>query len=437
MSVPTTKQVQELRDRARPISYGIVQPGPAVADGVPIVRVNNFTGDGLDISNVLRVSPTIEAQYQRSRPKGGDVLVSLVGSIGQVAIAPPEIEGWNLARAVGIIPTADDHHSYWISYALRAPDAQAFIHRHANTTVQATFNLKDLASLPIPYPPRAVREAALSVLVPLDRKIELNRRMNETLEAMAQAIFRDWFVDFGPVRRKLAGATDPVEIMGGVAPDTEWARKLSALFPNDLDAEGTPQGWKVSNLGALAEAVGEGVAPSAIQPETSYIGLEHMPRRSIALETWETAAKISSQKARFQRGQILFGKLRPYFHKVGIAPTDGVCSTDIVVLDSRKSFDRALVASCVSSDAFVAFTDQASTGTKMPRTSWGQMRSYALAIADEPARMAFSAIVGPMHDKIIASIAENRTLAETRDYLLPRLMSGEVRVGDAAKEIAA
>ena len=103
------------------------------------------------------MEPRIEALYKRSRPRPGDVLVTLVGSIGQVAIAPPEIAGWNLARAVGIVPAVDEHHSKWIAYALGAPDAQAFIHRHANTTVQATFNLKYPSPPAFPSPIRRPR----------------------------------------------------------------------------------------------------------------------------------------------------------------------------------------------------------------------------------------------------------------------------------------
>lgn len=126
------KPLESLCDHNRSISYGIVQPGGPTPNGVPIIRVNNFTNIGLDLTNVLRVEPSIEAQYLRSRPKGGDVLLTLVGSIGQVAVAPPGIEGWNLARAVGIIPTSDEHHARWIALALRTPNAQAFIHRNAN-----------------------------------------------------------------------------------------------------------------------------------------------------------------------------------------------------------------------------------------------------------------------------------------------------------------
>lgn len=271
----------------------------------------------------------------------------------------------------------------------------------------------------------------------IDDKIELNRRMNETLEAMAQAIFRDWFVDFGPVRRKLEGATDPVAIMGGLMPDPARAAEMAGLFPDGFSEDELPTGWRLGDFGDMAITAGETVDPTRLGEDTPYIGLEHMPRRSITLDCWDFAGKVSSQKSRFSNGQVLFGKLRPYFHKVGIAPVDGVCSTDIVVLDSRAEFDRELVACCASSDAFVAFTDLTSSGTKMPRTSWSHMKTYELAIADAPVRQAFSRLVRPMHQKVVSSVAECRSLAETRDYLLPRLMSGEVRVGDVQSEAAA
>ena len=97
--------------------------------------------------------------------------------------------------------------------------------------------------MPIPLPPYSEQVAIAELLGSLDDKIELNRRMNETLEAMAQAIFRDWFVDFGPTRRKLAGITDPVEIMGGLVQDAP-ARRTGALFPDALGDNGLPEGWE-------------------------------------------------------------------------------------------------------------------------------------------------------------------------------------------------
>ena len=245
--------MKDLCDPNRAIAYGIVQPGKPFPGGVPIVRVNNFGASGLNLSEVLSVDPTIEKQYVRSRPQPSDVLVTLVGSIGQVAIAPAEIAGWNLARAVGLLPMPDHHHAQWVAYSIRNRDAQEFIRQRANTTVQATFNLGDLAKLPIPYPDESVRQGILETLTAIDDRIELNRRMNETLEAMAQAIFRDWFVDFGPVRRKAAGEADPVAIMGGLTPDPARAAHLAALFPAAVGNDGLPTGWRERPLDTIAD----------------------------------------------------------------------------------------------------------------------------------------------------------------------------------------
>lgn len=297
--------------------------------------------------------------------------------------------------------------------------------------------LTSLRQFKVPLPPIHTQLAIAELLGSLDDKIELNRRTNETLEAMAQAIFRDWFVDFGPTRRKIDGATDPVEVMGGLVSDPDRARELAALFPAVLGDDGLPEGWREGTLGDVARTVGISVLPAQISPNTPYIGLEHMPRRSIALTEWEAASKVSSNKSAFRRGQILFGKLRPYFHKVGLAPVDGVCSTDIIVLDAIHGQARPMVTACVSTDEFIAFTDQGSTGTKMPRTSWGNMKKYQIALATDAVVASFAAVASPLMDKIVAAIHENRTLAATRDLLLPRLMSGEIRLRDAERQIEA
>jgi len=161
-----------------------------------------------------------------------------------------------------------------------------------------------------------------------------------------------------------------------------------------------------------------------------YIGLEHMPRRSIALSEWGRAGDVTSNKFKFQRGEILFGKLRPYFHKVGIAPINGVCSTDVLVVAPKNPEDFGLVLGYISSEDFVNSVNAASEGTKMPRTNWDTMARYPITIPDGKLAADFTAMVQPMIEKIQNNIDQSRTLAALRDALLPRLMSGEVRVKD-------
>ena len=297
------------------------------------------------------------------------------------------------------------------------------IRPYVSGSVQAKLSQANLNRIPIPYPKdKRERAAIVDTFSALDDKIELNRRMNATLEAMARAIFRDWFVDFGPTRAKMEGR-EPY-----LAPD------LWPLFPARLTDQGIPEGWEMGTLGDVAESPRRGVKPSEIPEHTPYIGLEHMPRRSIALSEWEGAGKVTSNKSAFRKGEFLFGKLRPYFHKVGVAPVDGICSTDIVVVRPKRKEWSAYTLACISSDDFVEFTNAASTGTKMPRTSWKVMSAYETCLGTNEVVAAYQRIVAPMIERIIANIHESRTLAQTRDLLLPRLMSGELRVAEAEAE---
>ena len=279
-------------------------------------------------------------------------------------------------------------------------------------------------SLPVRVPPPDEQRAIARILGTLDDKIELNRRMNETLEAMARALFKSWFVDFDPVRAKAEGR------------DPGLPKPIADLFPDRLVASELgeiPEGWSVGTIGDVAVHARRGVQPSEIDASTPYIALEHMPKRCIALSEWAAGDGLKSNKFRFKRGEILFGKLRPYFHKVGVAPVDGVCSTDIVVVTPREDGWFGFVLGHVSSTAFVEYTNAGSTGTKMPRTSWGEMARYPVVIPSANIGEAFSAQIRSAIDRIIASIHESRTLAALRDTLLPKLISGEIRVKDAGK----
>jgi type I restriction enzyme, S subunit len=284
------------------------------------------------------------------------------------------------------------------------------------STTRAAVYVRD-----VDIPPLDEQHSIASILGSLDDKIDLNRCMNQTLEAMARAIFKDWLVDFGPTRAKIEGRSPYL------------APEIWSLFPDRLDNDGKPQGWEWGTLGEIARPQGQSVKPNQLSPDTPYIGLEHMPRRSLVLDSWEGAGKVMSGKLSFRQGDVLFGKLRPYFHKVGIAPLDGICSTDIVVLGAKHPSDSAFVICCVSSDEFVAYTDLTSGGTKMPRTSWEVMARYGFCLPPIGLRQVFQSAEDPLFGKIVSSIHESRTLAATRDLLLPKLMSGEIRVKDAER----
>ncbi len=233
-----------LVDPERGISYGVVQPGREVTDGVPIVRVADLRGGRVDSTAPMRVAQEIAERYRRTRLVGGEVLLSLVGTVGAVAIAAPELAGWNTARAVGVIPPRHDVDARWLAFTLRSPALQAVMESWCTTTVQPTLNLKEVAQLPIPMPPRNVRDGIVEVLSALEEKIAVNRRTNITLRELASTLFKSWFVDFDPVVAK-RDALSPV----GMPADAV------DLFPGHFEESEVgpiPQGWRVVALDSVA-----------------------------------------------------------------------------------------------------------------------------------------------------------------------------------------
>jgi type I restriction enzyme S subunit len=181
------------------------------------------------------------------------------------------------------------------------------------------------------------------------------------------------------------------------------------------------------------------VSPSELDPETPYVGLEHIPRRSTTLTDWGKASSVASLKLRFQRGHILFGKIRPYFHKVSVAPLDGVASSDAIIIKARRPEWWPIVLGCVSSDAFVAHAVQTSNGTKMPRTNWDVLVRYPVILPPEPILQQVGGAMVSMVDLCRTLMLQSRNLRAQRDLLLPKLISGEIDVSEApaARGVAA
>jgi type I restriction enzyme S subunit len=396
---------------------------------VALVRSQNIYNDHFDRSGLVYLTPFHAQQLDNVVVQEGDILLNITGdSVARVCQVPKDVLPARVNQHVAIIrPRADKLNPRFLRFFLASPRMQE--HMLALAASGATRNALTkgmIANFELPDISMNYQRSIADILGSIEDKMELNRRMNNILEAMARLIFKDWFLDFGPVRSKAEGGRAP-----------ELAPGIAALFPDALDDDDKPVGWRWGSLAQIARSPGRTVNPLELPAATPYIGLEHMPRRSIALAEWEGAGKVTSGKLEFKKGEFLFGKLRPYFHKVGVAPVDGICSTDIEVVQPILPEWSAFVLACISSDEFVAYTDQTSIGTKMPRTSWKEMRRYSVCLPTKEIASAFQLAVQPMIDRIVANVHENRTLAEIRDLLLPKLMSGDLEFAEVAKRIQA
>ena len=399
---------------------------PIADTGIPLIATNCIRNELLypTYEKVRFVSQHTYSTWFRGHPRPGDIIFVNKATPGRVCLVPDPVDFCIAEDMVAVRANPKRVYPKFLFAALRSPIVQERIASMHVGTLIPHFKKGDFDKLLIPVPSREDQEFIGDVYYNLSAKIDLNRRMNATLEAMARALFKSWFVDFDPVRAKAEGR------------DTGLPRAITDLFPDGFEESAVgevPKGWRIGTIGQVADHPRRTVQPGKIDATTPYIALEHMPRRCIALSDWGEADGLESNKFEFKKGEILFGKLRPYFHKVGVAPVDGVCSTDIVVVIPRRDEWFGFVLGHVSSDAFVEHTNAGSTGTKMPRTSWDEMARYSIVLPSPAIAAAFTEQIRPAIERILVSIHESRTLAALRDALLPKLISGEVRVGDAAR----
>ena len=418
-------------DPKRSICYGIVQPGKPRERGVPIVRVNNFKEGHIDTREALTINPEIEGKYQRSRLRGGELLLTLVGTMGLSAIVPSELRGWNVARAVGVVPLQDKVDKRWINFVLRSQPSQDFIQTHANTTVQATFNLRDMARLPIPMPPDNVRLPASELLSALDDKIDLNRRMNETLESMARAFFKDWFVDFGPTRAKAEGRAPYI------------ASELWDLFPDALDKQGKPVGWSEEALHAQAQWVNGAVyrkmhftdAPDAL-PVIKIAEL----KAGVTKKTKFTNSALGN-KYRISDGELLFswsGNPDTSIDTFIWTGGDAWLNQHIFAVRQNGNVSTAFLYSMLKwlKPEFSEIARNKQT-TGLGHVTQRDLKRMTVCIGTSDMQAAFDEVAEPITSLIYSNLMEVNRLTQTRDLLLPKLMSGEIRLAKAENAVEA
>ena len=281
-----------------------------------------------------------------------------------------------------------------------------------------------LNKYPIFVPCHTTQKKIATVLSALDAKIKLNNRINVELEAMAKTLYDYWFVQFDfPISKEQAKAMGKPELTG-----KPYKSSGGKMVYNETLKREIPEGWEDGTLGEVGVNIKNGVKSTDIDPKTAYIGLEHIPRKKIVLDIWSRAVDITSNKSVFNKRDILFGKLRPYFHKVGIAFVAGVCSTDILVLNSEDENDYGLFAMVVSNDDFIQYVSSGMEGTRMPRTKWEFMKKYSFAIPDDENTNQFNTVLKHILPQMEVNVYQNQQLAQLRDWLLPMLMNGQVTV---------
>lgn len=394
--------------------------------GIPLITAKIIKDGRIEWPNEFIAADDFDAWMTRGLPQIGDVVMTTeapLGEVGQIQHLPVALA----QRIVTLRGKRDVLHNDYLLYVLQSESVQEQLRSRASGTTVIGIKQSELRKIRLDLPTYERQVEIAAILKSLDDRIDLLRKTSATLEAIAQVLFKSWFIDFDPVRAKAEGR-EPEGMDAATA----------ALFPTEFEESVLgmiPQGWHTGSLGEICMNPRNQAKPGQMPPNTPYIGLEHMPRRSIALDCHGAVEGLESSKFWFERDDVLFGKLRPYFHKVGLAPCRGVCSTDILVLRPKHSHWLGYLAMQASSEALVSYATQLSNGARMPRTSWQDISGFDVVIPTIQLSKAFSQLLDPIFKRLYLNIESAKALCEIRNTLLPRLVSGKLRLPEAREHL--
>jgi len=371
--------------------------------GTPVINVRNIGMGSIKADKLEFISEATRDRLSSHLLRSGDIVFGRKGAVERHVFIRKEQDGWFQGsdclrlrfKSPRVVPI-------FASYFFITEEHQRWMmNQCSHGATMSSLNQEILERIDLPLPPVPTQRRIADVLSAYDELIANSQQRIHILETMARALYREWFVHFRfPGHEKLPRVASPL---------------------GDI-----PQGWEVKQLGEIAVDMRRNVPKGELDEPKPYVGLEHIPRRSLALDAWETATELGSNKLEFKKGEVLFGKIRPYFHKVSVAPFDGLCSADTIVIRARRPEHSAVVVACVSSDAFVAEASATANGAKMPRANWDVLEKFPVVIPKGKVAEKFSALFADIIAQQQVLIFQIQNLRRTRDLLLPRLLSGQV-----------
>lgn len=409
---------------------GDIQTGPFgsqlhksdyVPVGIPSIMPQNIGDNRIIEDGIARIKPSDADRLSRYRVRAGDIVYSRRGDVEKRALIRDPESGWLCGTGCLRVRLGEKGPDpRYASFYLAHPSVREWIVRHAHGATMPNLNTSILGGCPFILPSLEDQTRIVEVLGALDDKIELNRQTNETLEALARALFKDWFVDFGPTRTKAEGGAPYL------------APELWALFPDALDDEDKPVGWEVRPLDEIARFL-NGLALQKYPAS----GDEYLPVIKIA----ELRSGITEKSGKasldvppdyvVSDGDVLFSWSGSLVQLVW-AGGKGALNQHLFKVTSDefpKWFHFYWAEQHLPDFRAIA----ASKATTMGHIQRRHLSESQTIVPDKPVLKAADEMIGPIFRKGIDNDLESRTLAQTRDLLLPKLMSGEIRLRDAER----
>ena len=402
------------------------------------LNAGNVTSDGFNFSSCAFISQDRDQRLRKGKLLRHDVVLTTRGTVGNSAYFDETVPYDHIRINSGMVvlralkSELDPRYLYFLTRSqLFLSQVQAL----RTGSAQPQLPIRDIERIFIPLPPLPEQRAIANVLGTLDDKIELNRRMNETLEEMARALFKSWFVDFDPVRAKMDGRWHHGESLPGLPAD------LYDLFPNRLvDSElgEIPDGWEVGTVNSLAKRIQNGGTPKRSEP--AYWDMGDIPwltsgevRRSFVLDTQNFITQLGLEHSSAKMIPACSILVALY------GATAGQVSMNIRPLSTNQAVS-AIVPSdgnryfcLISLKLQVEELGNRAVGSAQQNISKKAVESTTVVLPPIEIRLKFDSVVGGLFKQIFEHINESHTLRTLRDVLLPRLVPGNIHVDKVAK----
>lgn len=352
--------------------------------GIRVISAIHIKHGRINWSERLRfVSPEMYRRWMPIPLIKGDVLVTSEAPLGQIAQVSTNGPLVLSQRLFALRGHADRLDNGFLRYYLSSVAGQAALTERATGTTVTGIRQSELLKVRVPLPPLDVQRGIARVLGALDDLIDTNQRLITSCRSMASQIYKTQ-----------AGNNVPFSTIAALVRDT--------------------------------------VRPQDVDPDTPYLGLEHFNENGGGISGCGRAGDTESSKSRFKSGDVLYGKLRPYFRKVDRPGFSGVCTTEAWVLRPREGHSTALLASVVASQEFTDWAMRGSSGTRMPRANWEHVGQLSVSLPESSRLPSLDTASQSLWESVWTLSDENRAVSATRDELLPLLLSGQVLPGEVS-----
>jgi type I restriction enzyme S subunit len=404
------------------ITYGFTNPMPTTDGGPYMITAKDVNGGEIQYATARHTSDEAFRNLltDKSRPRNGDVLVTKDGTLGRVAVV--QREDLCINQSVALLRPNSLVRSDYLKYLLESPTYQKRMLADAGGSTIQHIYITRLAKMEVQIPSIKVQDKILSVLRPLDGKIRNIRDNNEALERLANLIFKDWFINFGPVRAKSEGRKPYL------------AADIWSLFPDSLSDEGFPIGWRPQPLDTIAEFLnGLALQKYPAKDGKSLPVIKIAQLRSGKAESGEVASSEIPSRYVVHDGDHLFSWSGSLIHAIWAGGTGALNQHlfKVTPLGYPQWFAYFNVDFHMPEFQSIA----ASKATTMGHIQRHHLSSASVIVPSKEAMAAADSLIAPLFEKMKLNRAEASTLERLRGILLPNLMSGSVSLHDASSAL--